>query len=536
MDCPPPIQFDALIVGAGFGGIYQLKRLREEGYNVKLVDNASTWGGVWFWNRYPGARVDSTTPHYQFSDPSLRNEWRWKQRFPGSQELRKYFQFVAKTWDLDRDAIFNTLVTAATWDEIHSTWHVQTLGGQSFVVRYLLLNTGFAAKRHVPDWPGIHNFRGTFVHPSYWPAEEPDLKGKNIAVIGTGATGVQLAQELSKIAKNFYLLQRTPNLALPMKQVDYDEDEQKLEKDESSDLFASRNNSFSGFSLNFLAKGTFDDTPEQRRQVYEELWAHGDFHFWLATYYDMLFTEEANKEAYDFWKSKVRARIHDEKLRDILAPKIQPHAFGCKRISLENGYYEIFNQPNVTLIDLTSKPIVEVTENGIRTTEGEIMLDHIICATGFDALTGGLKNIDITGVHSQKLSDKWKNGTKTYLGMSVSGFPNMFFTYGPQAPTALCNGPTCAELQGEWIVKMIQNMSSSGKKEIEATLAVEQEWVEDIGKLANASLLPRTKSWYMGDNIPGKPREPLVYLGGVPAYYKTLSEVAAADYKGFECR
>ncbi|OAP62315.1 hypothetical protein AYL99_04518 [Fonsecaea erecta] len=530
---PPPVELDALIVGAGFGGVYQLKRLREEGYKVKIVDSASNWGGVWYWNRYPGARVDSTIPHYEFSDPLLWRDWNWKQRFPGSAELRDYFAFVAERWDLNRDAIFNTLVTAATWDEESAKWHVTTQTGQSFVVRYLLLNTGFSAKRHIPDWPGIDKFRGTFVHPSYWPKEEPDLKGKKIAVIGTGSTGVQLSQELSKVAKDFVLFQRTPNLALPMKQVEYSGDEQTIPPQKYRDVFAGRSTTFSGFTFDFLPRGTFDDTPEQRRQTYEELWAKGDFSFWLATYHDMLFTEEANKEAYDFWKAKVRARIHNPDLHEALAPEIQPHAFGCKRISLENGFYEIFNQPNATLVDVTRTPIVEFTARGVRTAEREFELDYIVCATGFDAITGGLKQIDITGVAGQTLARKWDKGTRTYLGLCVAGFPNMFFTYGPQAPTALCNGPTCAELQGEWIVQMVKDMDAAGLTTIEANRDVEDQWAQDIWKLANASLLPKTKSWYMGDNIPGKPREPLIYLGGVPNYYKTITECAREGYKGF---
>lgn len=215
---PLPTELDALIVGAGFGGAYQLKRLREEGYNVKLVDNSTTWGGVWYWNRYPGARVDSTIPHYEFSDPAIWKEWRWKQRFPGSEELRDYFQFVAKKWDLNKDAIFNTTVTSCTWDEEAGRWHVVTSSGDNYMVKYLLLNTGFSAKRHIPNWPGIDKFRGTFVHPSYWPKEQPDLSDKKVAVIGTGSTGIQLAQEMSKRAKEFVLFQRTPNLTLPMKQ------------------------------------------------------------------------------------------------------------------------------------------------------------------------------------------------------------------------------------------------------------------------------------------------------------------------------
>lgn len=260
------------------------------------------------------------------------------------------------------------------------------------------------------------------------------------------------------------------------------------------EFFDKRNRTFGGFDFNFLTRGTFDDTPEKRKETYEELWSKGDFHFWLATYHDMMFDEKANKEAYDFWKSKVRARIHDPKLQEIFAPEKQPHALGCKRISLENGFYEIFNQPNVKVVDTSATPITEVDAEGIRTTEGHFDFDYIIYATGFDAITGGLKNIDISGVGGQRLTKKWENGTKTYLGMSVSGFPNMMFTYGPQAPTALCNGPTCAELQGEWIVQMMNRMRKENKKRIEASAEAEKKWGEDVWKFANATLLPKTKS------------------------------------------
>jgi cation diffusion facilitator CzcD-associated flavoprotein CzcO len=370
---PLPTELDAVIVGAGFGGAYQLKRLREEGYNVKLIDNATSWGGVWYWNRYPGACVDSTIPHYEFSDPKIWKEWRWKERFPGSEELRQYFEFVAKNWDLNKDAIFSTTVTSTTWDEESSKWLVTTNSGEQFTARYLLLNTGFSAKRHIPNWPGIEKFRGTFVHPSYWPKQEPDLSGKRVAVIGTGSTGIQLAQEMSKVAGEFVLFQRTPHLTLPMKQVEYDGDGQAIPASQYPGFFKKRNETFGGFDFNFLTRGTFDDSPEKRQETYEELWSKGDFHFWLATYRDMLFDEEANKEA------KVRARIQDPRLQEILAPEIQPHALGCKRISLENGFYEIFNQPNVKLVDMKSTPITEVTEKGIKTTDEDFEFDYIIC-------------------------------------------------------------------------------------------------------------------------------------------------------------
>ncbi|KAJ5640052.1 uncharacterized protein N7484_007914 [Penicillium longicatenatum] len=543
---------DALIVGAGFGGVYQLKKLRENGFNVKLVDCATDFGGVWYWNRYPGARVDSTVPHYEFSDPDLWQNWSWKQRFPGSQELRDYFSFVADKWDLRKDTEFNTFISEAVFDEQSNLWHIASSCGKKFVARYFLLNTGFSAKRHIPNWKGIERFRGTWVHPSYWPKEEPDLRGKKVAVIGTGSTGVQLAQELSKVAGHFVLFQRTPNLALPMGQINFKVGEQAIPREDYPDLFNGRRNSYGGFNFNFTPRSTFDDSPEKRKETYEELWKHGDFHFWLASYQDMLFTKEANKEAYQFWKSKVRPRIHDPRLRDILAPEIQPHGFGSKRISLENGFYEIFNQSNTSLVDIKSTPIVEVTERGIKTTEKEWEFDYVICATGFDAVTGGLLQMDIRGRDGLRLTDKWKNGTKTYLGMAVTGFPNMFFTYGPQAPTALCNGPTCAEYQGDFVVGAMEYMRKTGQRRIEAGAEAEQLWGEDVRKFAYSSLLPETDSvslplfliieffslmllqWYMGSNIPGKVREPLIYLGGVPNYYKSLDACLKGGFAEFQ--
>ncbi|KAF4338160.1 cyclopentanone 1 2-monooxygenase [Fusarium beomiforme] len=501
----PVTKLDALIVGAGFGGTYQLKRLREEGYKVRIVDFASDYAGVWYWNRYPGARVDSPIPHYEFSDPTLWREWTWTQRFPGSKELRDYFSFVANKWDLRKDTDFNTRVEQADWDESSNNWTVKCSGGKVYQAQFLLLNTGFAAKRYIPDWKGIDKYRGIWIHPSYWPKEEPELRGKKIAVIGTGSTGIQLAQDLSGIAGEFTLFQRTPNMALPMKQINYQKNERALSDERYKTTFAGRHSSFGGFDFSFAPRNTLDDTPEQRKAFYEELWAQGDFHFWLATYQDTLFDPEANKEAYEFWKAKVRARIQNERIKEILAPEKQPYSFGCKRISLENEFYEIFNKPNAFLVDVNATPITEVTERGIRTTEKEWEFDCIACATGFDAITGGLLDMNITGAAGLKLSEKWKGGAKTYLGMSVSGFPNMMFTYGPQAPTALCNGPTCAEAQGEFIIKTMNLMRKEGIQRLDAEEAAEAKWGDEVRKLADMSLLPSTKSWYMGDNIPGKP-------------------------------
>ena len=318
------IELDALVVGAGFGGVYQLKRLRDEGFNVKLIESGSDYGGVWYvswmvnlrtthrlckadlqqryWNRYPGARVDSTIPHYEFSDPELFTEWSWTQRFPGSAELRSYFHYVAEKWNLRKDTVFSTLVTGAVWSETSSRWTIYTNTDTIYSCQFFLPNIGFAAKRHTPDWKGIDTFQGTWIHPSYWPKDEPDLRGKKIAVIGTGSTGVQLTQALAPIAGEFVLFQRTPNTALPMKQVEFDgHSVQATPREEYAELFQGRGKSFGGFDFNFMDKNTFDDSEEDRKKTYEDLWGHGDFHYWLATYQDMLFDDRANTEAYNFW-------------------------------------------------------------------------------------------------------------------------------------------------------------------------------------------------------------------------------------------
>ncbi|KAK8074596.1 hypothetical protein PG997_009259 [Apiospora hydei] len=527
-------ELDALIVGAGFGGVYQLKHLRDAGYKVKLVEGGTDYGGVWYWNRYPGARVDSSIPVYEFSDPALWQTWSWKQRFPGSAELRAYFAHVAVVWDLRRNTEFGAFVESAVWNDGESKWTVKTKKGDVYKAKFFLPNTGFAAKRYIPDWKGIDTFGGTFLHPSYWPHEELDLKGKKVAVIGTGSTGIQLATDLAPLVGELAVFQRTINTSLPMRQAEYQDGEQEIPREDYPDFFRGRTDSFGGFDFNFIGRSTFDDDPETRRELYEKLWAEGDFKFWLATYQDMLFDPAANREAYNFWRDKTRAKIHDDRIRDLLAPMKQPYSFGCKRVSLENGYFEIFNESHVHLVDVNSTPIEEITPKGIKTSEKEWEFDYIICATGFDSITGSLKQIDIRGPSGQSLQEHWKNATYTHMGLSVSGFPNMFFSYGPQAPTPFCNGPTCAELQGDWILGLMNHMRDKGLKKVEAEEESEKKWRETVLNLANATLLPTTRSWYMGDNIPGKPREPLLYLGGVPAYYKTLGEAAKNGYTGFK--
>lgn len=501
-------ELDALIVGAGFGGVWQLFRLREEGHSVRLVESGTDFGGVWHWNRYPGARVDSSVPLYEFSQPEeLWKGWSWHNRFPGWRQLQAYFAYVADKLDLRRDTQFETTVTSATFDDEENRWTVKTQKeGEVFKVKFLLLNVGFAAKRYIPDFKGLDSFKGVWLHPSYWPKEGIDLSGKRVAIIGTGATGVQLTQELSKTAGHLTVFQRTPNLALPMGQKNFpspEDQEQELPKSDYPALYAQRTRTFTGFDFDFLPRLTFDDCASERRRTYEDLWTKGDFQYWIGAYPDLLTDPAANREAYAFWRDKTRARIRDAAVREKLAPMVQPHAFGCKRISLEDGFFEVFNDTDrVSLVDLNDAPIDEVTPDGIRTADGvERPFDCIILATGYDALSGGIMQIDIrrtgsaAGACQESVKEKWeRDGVSTYLGMSAAGFPNMFFTYGPHAPTAFCNGPTCAELQGNWIAGVMRYMRDRGLERIDPKPESEREWVQLVNGIASKTLLPETKS------------------------------------------
>ena len=362
---------------------------------------------------------------------------------------------------------------------------------------------------------------------------------------------MQILQELADVAGHITVFQRTPNTALPMRQVDYDEVNKPISEEETKAALAVRMQSFGGFDYSFLPRKCFDDTPEQRRQTYERLWQEGDFKYWLGGYNDTFFSEESNRECYNFWRDKTRPRINgtyashllqttfsltsnsDPKIADLLVPMEPPYAFGTKRIPLEQGFFEIFNKPHVRLVDLRKTPIEEFTESGIKTSAEIMDFDIVIAATGYDALTGTLTRIDLKGKDGVLLRDRWKDGVKSYLGMVSYNFPNMFIQFGPQAPTILCNGPACAEMQGGFVIDTINYCRDNQISTIETTREAEKRWRDEVLELAGASLLPNTDSWYLGANIPGKPREPLMYLGGVPRYYATLNAIHDEGYPGF---
>ncbi len=529
----PVEDLDVLVVGAGFTGLYQLHRLRQLGFSVRLFEAGADLGGIWYWNCYPGARVDTHVPMYEFSSEDLWRDWNWTERFPSWEELRRYFRYVDQKLDLSRDIAFNTRVEAAEFDEDRRRWVVRTQDGGLVSPRFLVLCTGFAAKPYIPDLKGLDRFAGVKHHTAWWPQDGLDLTGKRVGVIGTGASGVQVVQEAAAVAAELTVFQRTPILALAMQQCPLDEATQIEMKRDYPARFARRRESFGGFDLQASGKSALEVTADERRAVFEASWAAGGFSFWAATFYDVIMNLDANRTAYDFWREKVQARLRDPMLAEKLAPKQPPHPFGVKRPSLEQTYYDVFNQENVRLVDLKETPILEVTPKGVRTEEQEYELDILVLATGFDAVTGGLTQIDIRGVEGRTLKEKWAAGARTHLGMASAGFPNLLFLYGPQSPSGFCNGPTCAELQGDWVVECLKHMRDMGVTRFETTAVAETAWKEHVEQIGAMTLFPLADSWYMGANIPGKPRELLNYPGGVPLYLQLCQESADKGYEGF---
>jgi len=522
---------DALIIGAGFSGLYLLHRLREAGFDARLVDSALEPGGIWYWNRYPGARVDSHVPLYELSLPELWRDWTWSERFPGWRELRSYFHHVCDTLALWPHMTMGTKVTNATWDEAGRMWHVRTDGGKTVTTRYLLPCLGFAAKPYLPEIEGIEDFAGPWHHTALWPQDGISMADRRVAIIGTGASGVQVAQEAAREASHLTLLQRTPILALPMRQQTLTTAQQDAEKAHYPDTFALRRQTSGGFDAASRQESTLAVDETERLRTYEMQWQAGGLRFWFANFSDLLQDEQANRLAYDFWRDKVRARISPA-LHETLAPTEPPHPFGTKRPSLEQTYYEIFAQDNVDLVDLKRAPILRIVPEGIQTAEGVIECDLIVFATGFDAGRGGLMQIEIVGRDDMKLAERWRDGVSAYLGYAVNGFPNMAYLYGPLSPSGFGNGPTLAEIQGDWVRDLLVAMRREGFTRFEAEAGAEREWTENVAAAGAMTLFPQARSWYMGDNIPGKPRQLINYPSVVG--FASISDAVAADgYRGF---
>ena len=527
-------KYDVVVVGGGFGGTHALHRLRGLGFSTHMFEAGAALGGIWYWNSYPGARVDTECPVYQLTDPELFKDWTWSERYPGRDELVRYFAHVAKVWDLNKDITFNSRVQKAHWNQEASQWDLLIdQSGYTFAAHatHVVFCTGFASKAYVPPFKGIQNFAGRMCHTGFWD-EKIDFQDTRVAVIGTGASGVQVIQSVAPQVKYLTVFQRTPNLALPMGQKPLNKRRNDEFKRNYEQMVAKMKSTYAGFLYDFDPRKCFEVTEETRLALYEELYNKGGVYFWLGTFSDVLKNKEANDTAYKFWWEKTRARVNDPVKAEKLAPTVAPHPYGTKRVSLEQNYYECFNADNVDLVDLKVNPIETFTRTGIRTRDGtEYPVDVVVLATGFDAVTGGLTQIDIRGVDGVSIKETWSDGVKTHLGISVTGFPNMFIIYGPQAPTAFATGPSCAEAQGEFIARCLSFMREKGYASIHPTVEAELAWREHVNETAQEGLFAQTESWYFGDNIPGKPREALNYMAGMPLYKTKCRESWESGFK-----
>ncbi|KIX91942.1 uncharacterized protein Z520_12331 [Fonsecaea multimorphosa CBS 102226] len=533
-------QWEVLIVGGGFGGMYLLNKLRKFGFNVHLYEAGSEFGGTWHWNCYPGARVDSIVPTYQFSSEETWDQWEWSEAYPKRDELDAYFRHIGKLWNLYADASFHCRVVSTHWNADEKMWTCEISNEQDNTTtivktRMVLFCAGLASVPYKPPYQGVDDFEGTIYHTSRWPHEGVDLKGKRCAILGTGATGVQVTQEIGPIASHLTVFQRTPNIALPMDQAPLrHEDNIKIKKD-LPDIMEMAKTTWAGFLISWNEKNTFDVTPEEREALYEELWNKGGFNFWVGNYKDTSVIFEASDAAYKFWRKKTAPLIKDEWKRDKLCPEVPPNPFGTKRISLYTTYYDIFNLSHVDLVDINETPIESFTKKGIRLANGdELEFDVIILATGFDTITGGLTHVDIRGTDpSFTLAEKWKKGCHTYMGMCSNGFPNFFFVFGPQSPAPFSIAPNCIEYQGNWLTDMLRDLRRDHITTIECTRDAEEEWREQIIANGEKGLFKYAKSWWFGANIPGKARECYIYMQGMPQYRKTCGDIRKQGYPGF---
>ncbi len=528
----PVESFDAIIIGAGICGMYQLYRLRELGLSVRVFEAGTGVGGTWYWNRYPGARFDSEsyTYGYSFSD-LLRNEWNWSEHFSAQPETLRYLEYAADKFDLRRDIRFSSRVADALYDEHRNLWCITTENGQRACAKYLITAVGVLSAPYTPAIPGIADFQGESWHTATWPQRPVDLSTRRVAVIGSGATAVQLITEVAKNVGQLTVFQRTANYCIPLNNGPIAPEEQAALKARYGAMFERCRQTFGAFIHDFDPRSAFEVSAEEREAIYEKLWKEPGFGFWLGNFYDIMTDEKANETIAEFVRKKIRERVTNPATAERLTPR--DHCFGTKRVPLESGYYEAYNRPNVELVSLHETPIERITAGGIKTSEREYAFDLIIFATGFDAVTGALTRMNIRGAGGIGLKDKWQDGPRTYLGLQIAGFPNLFTVVGAHNAANFCNVPRCGEQNVEWVTDCIRYMQEHQLKRISATVEAEEAWRNHCEEVVSHTLFPKTNSWFMGANIPGKKRMFLGYGGGLPRYREKCAEVVANGYEGF---
>ena len=525
--------FDVVVVGAGFAGLYALHKFRDELHmNVRVYETGDGVGGTWFWNRYPGARCDSESYYYCYSfSRELAQEWEWSGRYPEQPEIERYLNHVADRFELRPDIQLSTRVTAATFDDAADRWTIRTDQGDTVTARFLVTAVGCLSAPSVPDIPGLDEFGGDVYFTATWPREPVDFTGKRVGLIGTGSSGIQATPPIAAQAAQLTVFQRTPNFSLPARHRAFlSEDQAKIKADYDA-IFALTRESFAGFPFHPVDRKTMSVPDEERQEILDGLWDEGGFKFLYGGFIDLLRDSDANEIASEYIRTQIRETVQDPETAELLCPKGYP--YGAKRPPIDTDYYETFNRDNVSLVDISDAPIEAITPTGLRTVAAEYELDALVFATGFDAMTGPLLRIDIRGTDGVALSDVWSHGPRTYLGLQIAGFPNLFTITGPGSPSVLMNMPVAIEQHVDWLADCIEYLGNHGWTRIEATEDAQDEWVEHVNELGEASLYVQANSWYVGANIPGKPRVIMPYTGGQPAYRARCEAVADAGYEGF---
>jgi cation diffusion facilitator CzcD-associated flavoprotein CzcO len=527
-------RFDVIVIGAGFAGLYQLHRLRQAGFSVRVLEAGGGVGGTWYWNRYPGARCDVPSLEYSFGfDEDLEQEWEWSEKYATQGEILRYLDHVADRFDLRRDIRFDTRVVAATFDERDDTWTVRTEAGEQLTARYVVAATGCLSSANVPDIPGRDSFLGATYHTGRWPHEGVDFTGLRVAVIGTGSSAVQSIPLIAEQASHLTVFQRTATYAVPAWNEPLDPERQAEVKRRYREVRAWNRASFTGFGALSVSDAPVrpmaEVPPEERIRLLDERWARGGLGF-LGAFADTLANPETNAFVAEYIRNKIRGIVHDPEVAELLCPD---QVVGCKRLCVDSGYYEAFNRPNVRLVDIRPHGIEEITPTGLRAAGEHHEVDAIVFATGFDAMTGALSRIDIRGVGGHPLAEAWAAGPVTYLGLGVPGFPNLFLVTGPGSPSVLTNMVTSIEQHVEWITECVTRLREAGQRRIEADPDAADQWVAYVNGVAGHTLFPSCNSWYLGANVPGKPRV-FMPLPGFAAYAERCTRIASEGYPGFQ--
>lgn len=529
-----PESFDVVVVGAGFAGLYMLHRLRGLGLTATVIEAGDGVGGTWYWNRYPGARCDIESMEYQYGfDEELPREWKWSERYATQPEILRYVNHVADKFDLRRDIRFETRVVSAHYNEESGRWDVTTDRGDNISAQYCIMATGCLSSPKQPEYPGLESFKGSWYHTGQWPHEGVDFTGQRVAVVGTGSSGIQSIPQIARQAAHLTVFQRTPNFSVPARNGPIDPELEQRMKANYKAFREEARESPAGILATQRQKmdqAILDVPLDEARAEFERRWDYGGFVIGGA-YTDIALNPEANEIWAEFVRSKIRETVKDPETAELLCPRDYP--FGTKRLCVDTEYFETYNRDNVTLIDLRATPIETITENGLRTTAKEYEFDSIVFATGFDAMTGALSKIDIRGHNGLALTDKWEAGPRTYLGLQVAGFPNLFTITGPGSPSVLTNMIVSIEQHVDWITDCLSYLGDHELDTIEATTEAEDAWVDHVNQVASFTLYPRANSWYIGANVPGKPRVFMPYIGGLNLYSEKCQQVADAGYEGF---